>query len=287
MVSSPFFKSKMHLDYAAYQVSSMTTFHQYDMLLPSGVKYLFVGCLGSLLVELRQNQGETREVAVSKYFLCLVLGPLQIAVSLPERMMMAFSDALTSILNARPDVRIMIMRPTLRSTPGTFKNDLVLIQVFEQDFLQGWGLPWLISVSLSSFQPFLGAFDRNELKIRVLPHFPMDAKMLRVDGESLNSETTVNFLSFLASQISDLVAYFTSRDERSRGQVTLDENSNEGTGPPGIPSDPNGAPPAPPGDGQVTPAGSGSGSFGPWNFPEWYSTPNADRPVPPVSGVSS
>ncbi len=106
--------------------------------------------------------------------------------------------------------------------------------------------------------------------------------MLRVDGVSLNSEATVNFLTFLSTQISDMVAYFSSRDERSQGTVTLDENSNEGptSGPPGNPSDQPHHQEAP-----VTPAGSGAGSFGPWNFPEWYSTPNADRPVPPVSGV--
>ncbi len=67
MVSSPFFKSRIHMDYAAYQVSSMTSLQQYDMLLPAGVKYLLVGCLGPLLIELRHAQGENREVSISKY----------------------------------------------------------------------------------------------------------------------------------------------------------------------------------------------------------------------------
>jgi hypothetical protein len=71
-------------------------------------------------------------------------------------MMMAFSDALTSILNARPDVRIMIMRPTLRSTPGTFKNDLVLIQVFEQDFYKVGDLPGLLVYRFLHFSHSLG-----------------------------------------------------------------------------------------------------------------------------------
>jgi hypothetical protein len=51
-------------------------------------------------------------------------------IHISERLMMTFSGGITSILEARPDVRIMILRPTLRSTPGSFKGDLVLIQVF-------------------------------------------------------------------------------------------------------------------------------------------------------------
>lgn len=136
--------------------------------------------------------------------------------------------------------------------------------------------------------------DKSQIKVRVLPHFPAEASMLRVDGVSLNTATTAAYLTFLATSVSDLVAYFTSRDARSTGEIHLDENSNENahTGNAPGPSAQATQVPATPANNQgrtgsqsqMTPAGS-QGSFRSWNFPD-YSTPIAsDPPVPPVSGV--
>ena len=69
LVSTSSFKNQLGLDCAAYQVSSMMTFHQYDMLLPSGVKYVVVGCLGPLLIEQRATPAENREITISKLLL--------------------------------------------------------------------------------------------------------------------------------------------------------------------------------------------------------------------------
>ncbi len=106
--------------------------------------------------------------------------------------------------------------------------------------------------------------------------------MLGSDGSSLNDEASAAFMTFLASQISDLIAYFASRNLRSTGMVDLtgvNENSNE----------------QPLGAQLKTPtvmlrldmsSGSDSHMFEPWAFPETYSTPVMDPPArPPVSGV--
>jgi len=66
LVSTTSFKNQLNLDYAAYQVSSMATFQQYNQLLPSGVKYVVVGCLGPILVEQRVTPSENRELTISK-----------------------------------------------------------------------------------------------------------------------------------------------------------------------------------------------------------------------------
>jgi hypothetical protein len=125
--------------------------------------------------------------------------------------------------------------------------------------------------------------------------------MLRSDGFSLTDEAESSYMTFLASQISDLIAYFVSRNIRSTGMVDLtgnvDENSNErplqansqqlATGHvphPGALTQlrtPNMVPPR-----LDMSSGSDSHVFEPWVFPETYSTPVMDPPAhPPVSGV--
>lgn len=103
--------------------------------------------------------------------------------------------------------------------------------------------------------------------------------MLRLDGVSLNSAATVSFLTFLATQITDLVGFFDSRSERTQGEIVLDENSNLGVvNPEPMEQQPVGA---------STPHTPHVGtSFGSWNFPDSYSTPVVGpNPSPPISGV--
>jgi hypothetical protein len=74
----------------------------------------------------------------------------------------------------------------------------------------------------------------TQLKIRVMPHFPVEPSMLNTDGSTLNDATMATYMTFLADQISDLIAYFTSRNIRSTGMVDLtglDEDSNDPTQP--------------------------------------------------------
>jgi hypothetical protein len=66
LVSLSSFKTQLGLDCAAYQVSSMMTFLQYDKLLPEGVKYVVIGCLGPILIEQRATPSENRELTISK-----------------------------------------------------------------------------------------------------------------------------------------------------------------------------------------------------------------------------
>jgi hypothetical protein len=44
----------------------MLTLLQYDLLMPRGVRYVVVGCLGSLLLEVQYDPAENREVLLSK-----------------------------------------------------------------------------------------------------------------------------------------------------------------------------------------------------------------------------
>jgi hypothetical protein len=216
-------------------------------------------------------------------------------MAVPERMMITLSRGIDSILEAFPDVRIMVVRPNLRTEPPHFKQDLISIQVS----FRRVGKAEAVATLLYSFKPFLQALDKNELKIRVLPHFPLEPAMLGTDGSSLNDEASAAFMTFLATQISDLIAYFASRNLRSTGMVDLtgvDENSNEHPIGASTQQIATGHIPHP---GALAPlktpttvprldmsSGSDSHMFEPWVFPETYSTPVMDPPArPPVSGV--
>jgi hypothetical protein len=65
MVKSQEFKAQLAVDFASYQVSSMPTLLQYNLLMPQGVKYVVVGCLGPLLLELQYSPEENRQITLS------------------------------------------------------------------------------------------------------------------------------------------------------------------------------------------------------------------------------
>jgi hypothetical protein len=44
----------------------MLTLLQYDLLMPQGVRYVVVGCLSSLLLEIQYDPAENREILLSK-----------------------------------------------------------------------------------------------------------------------------------------------------------------------------------------------------------------------------
>lgn len=67
MVSVPMFQNLLNMDYVPYQVSSLMTFEQYHRLLPSGVRYILVGCLAPLLVEVKFTTMEGRELELSMW----------------------------------------------------------------------------------------------------------------------------------------------------------------------------------------------------------------------------
>lgn len=67
LLSGTFFKTKLGREYGLYSVTTMATFRQYKTLLPAEVRYLVVGCLPTLMVELCVSKVEPREVTLSKY----------------------------------------------------------------------------------------------------------------------------------------------------------------------------------------------------------------------------
>ncbi len=63
--------------------------------------------------------------------------------------------------------------------------------------------------------------DTKDVRVRVMPHFPIEPTMLGPDGVTLLEPHSTAYVSFLASQIADLIGYFESRHHRTRGEVDL------------------------------------------------------------------
>lgn len=51
--------------------------------------------------------------------------------------MIEFSRALTELLEARPGLRVLVVRPALRNSPSHYKSDLVHLQVGVSGFRGG------------------------------------------------------------------------------------------------------------------------------------------------------
>jgi hypothetical protein len=75
----------------------------------------------------------------------------------------------------------------------------------------------------SILQPFFDALNTRDPRVRVLPHFAVDETMLGPDGVSLLDPHSTTYVTFLAGQIADLIAYFESRHHRANGDVTIDD----------------------------------------------------------------
>ncbi len=73
------------------------------------------------------------------------------------------------------------------------------------------------------FQPFLDAMNTRDPRVRVLPQFNVVESMLGTDGTFMVEPHATSYATFLAGQIADLIAYFESRQHRSRGEVSLEE----------------------------------------------------------------
>ncbi len=65
------------------------------------------------------------------------------------------------------------------------------------------------------------AMDTKDVRVRVLPHYSIDPSMLGPDGVTLMEPHGTAYSAFLASQITDLIAYFESRHHHTRGEVDL------------------------------------------------------------------
>ncbi len=118
-------------------------------------------------------------------------------------------------------------------------------------------------------KPFFHALDTRDTRVRVLPNLAIDESMLDADGETLLEPHSTSYVSFLATQIADLIAFFESRHHRSRGEVTIGDDNHL-----------NRTQMTPPPLNWGTPNTSGT-----WNSN--HSTPrDNDAPEKPKSGVS-
>ncbi len=64
----------------------------------------------------------------------------------------------------------------------------------------------------------------------MLPYFPIESSMLAADAVTLVEPHSVSYVTFLASQIGDLIAYFDARRHRTTGEVTIDETQEDNNG---------------------------------------------------------
>ena len=121
LLISPTIRANLKLDYVFCPASNMSTFTQYRTLLPLGTHYMIVGSLGSLLV---------------------------------ERFMIEFSTSLTSILDAHPNLRAVVIRPLPRPGSAIERSGLPTLEVsFPISFSLALTLPHF-SLPLFSFLAF-------------------------------------------------------------------------------------------------------------------------------------
>jgi len=70
-------------------------------------------------------------------------------------------------------------------------------------------------------KPFINSLDTNDNRVRVMPHYHVEPLMLGPDGVVLVEPFSSAYATFLATQISDIMAYFESRQKRVTGEVTI------------------------------------------------------------------
>jgi hypothetical protein len=236
-----------------HPVTTLQTLRDYKALLPAGVDYVIVGSLTSFLGDLRYSKIEKREITL-------------------KRFVIEVGNAASGILEAHPNIRMIMVNPTYRTSPSTYKSDLVQIKVMSivcPQFLR------VGHQNLGLFQPFLAAMDQSNPRLRVSTSFSMDSDMLHRDGVSMTSKARKSYLSFLSSEITDLIENFRATVRSQQGQDRpVDQNANEtrNTGP--ITSTPA----------QTTPAQQSSGEDSSLGWAEAYRTP-PHPPAPPKSGV--
>lgn len=66
MLSGEFFKTRFTHKFVIYSMSTMSTLKQYTSLLPAETEFLVLGCLASLVLEVKPSKVENRDVSISK-----------------------------------------------------------------------------------------------------------------------------------------------------------------------------------------------------------------------------
>jgi len=71
--------------------------------------------------------------------------------------------------------------------------------------------------------------DKSNLKVRVIPNYQIDGAMLSSDGFTLTKQALIGYLEHIATQVTDIIAYFEHREQDS-SEVSLEEASGSGQG---------------------------------------------------------
>ncbi len=146
---------------------------------------------------------------------------------LPERFLIDLGESVSGLLLSHEGVRVIVLRPTLRTRPSTYKSDMIQVQVglfLLVHFCVCAYTPITLS-SVFAFQSHLAALSLGDPRVRVCPHFAMDTGMLSSNGSTMTSAASSKFREFVLEQLLDALAYFEMR--RVPLEITIDENSNE------------------------------------------------------------
>ncbi len=189
LVSSDSFRDKLGFSFTTHPISTMVALSMFKASLPAEANVAVIGCLTSLLCDISVPKTEkNREVYLSKIvrplvplFCCYWCVPLVLS----ERFLIDLGESVSGLLLSREGVRVIVVRPTLRTRPSAYKSDMIQIQV-------GRGppccplLPWLPLC----LQSHLSALSLGDPRVGVLPHFAMDSGMLSSNGSTMTSATT-------------------------------------------------------------------------------------------------
>ncbi len=120
----------MASEVVAHSVPSMLLLSTYRTMLSATTEFLVVGCLSGLLADLAVSKVESRDVTLSKkIWILLFCSILPLFITILERFMAELTKSLKGILDCRPGLHILLVRPWYRTVPVQYPVDLVQIQV--------------------------------------------------------------------------------------------------------------------------------------------------------------
>ncbi len=134
LMSTDSFRSKLGFSYTTHPISTMVALTMFKGSLPPDANVAVIGCLTSLLSDISVPKTEKNRVVYLSRSLLFFLLPstfchLICFFCFPERFLIDLGESVLGLLLARKGVRVIVVRPTLRTRPSAYKLDMIQVQV--------------------------------------------------------------------------------------------------------------------------------------------------------------